>query len=341
MKVLITGGTGFVGSHTVAATVQAGHDVRLLVRDVGRVANAPALTGLDASLADVVLGDATDCETVRRSLSGCDAVIHAANVYSFDPRHVETMRRVNEASTRIVLGESVARGLDPIVHVSTFAVLLPSTAVLTSASPVGQPKPIYVQTKAQADRVARDFQQQGAPVVITYPGAVWGPDDPYDGESTILLTNALKGRLRLLNEGNLPIVDVRDVGSALAAPLQPGLGPRSYLITGHVLSLRRALKRMGELAGRNLGTLAVPSTVALATGRASDWARARFGLDVGVNYSGAWILANMTSKADPSAAQAELGVEFRPFDETVRDTVRWLHASGHVSAKQAGLLAAG
>src|SRR4029453_19500084 len=84
MRVLITGGTGFVGSHTVAAVVRAGHDVRLLVRRPKRVDPALAPFGLQA--ADIVTGDVLDAGSVEVAVDGCDAVIHAAPLYSIDPR---------------------------------------------------------------------------------------------------------------------------------------------------------------------------------------------------------------------------------------------------------------
>ena len=73
MRVLITGGTGLVGSHTVAAVERAGHEPRLLVRDPARMPRA----GLDH-----VVGDVTDGDSVAKALDGCDAVLHAASVVS-------------------------------------------------------------------------------------------------------------------------------------------------------------------------------------------------------------------------------------------------------------------
>ena len=84
MKVLVTGGTGFVGSHSVKAILDAGHDVRLLVRSPGRV--APALEPLGVGGVDHLVGDATDAESVRKAMDGCNGVLHAAAVFSYDAR---------------------------------------------------------------------------------------------------------------------------------------------------------------------------------------------------------------------------------------------------------------
>ncbi len=326
MKVLVTGGTGFVGTHSVAALLKAGHDVRLLARSPGKVPGAFAPHGVEP--ADVVAGDVTDRGSMKAALDGCDAVLHAANVFTFDDRHADAMRRVNLDGTDIVLGEAAAAGCDPIVHVSSFVALLPAAGTVTGDSPVGHPDPPYSATKADAERIARRYQDEGAPVVITHPGSVWGPNDPYLGESASLAIAALKGQMRVLNDGLLAVSDVRDVAAIHAAAMQPGRGARRYLAVGHDVPFRQAVRIIGEAAGRNLWSVPVPGPMALATGRAADWARRRFGLDLPLAREPIWLIAN-GSPTDSSKARSELGIAFRPARETFTDTVDWLRRAGH------------
>src|SRR5262245_52343977 len=117
MRTLVTGGTGFVGSHAVAALARAGHDLRLLVRRAEQVAVSLGPFGVE--VADVVVGDVLDEPAVSGALEGCDAVVHAAGIFSLDPRRSEDMRRTNQRATELVLSSAVDRGLDPVVHVST------------------------------------------------------------------------------------------------------------------------------------------------------------------------------------------------------------------------------
>jgi dihydroflavonol-4-reductase len=83
MMVLVTGGTGLVGSHSVKATVDAEQDLRRLVRSPGRLARA--LEPLGVRGVEYVVGDATDADLVRRAMDGCDAVVHAAAIFSMTP----------------------------------------------------------------------------------------------------------------------------------------------------------------------------------------------------------------------------------------------------------------
>src|SRR5262249_15028402 len=158
MRVLVTGGTGYVGSHSIAALVRAGHRVRVLARSPERVAAALEPLGVDG--VETVIGDVTDPAAVERALEGCDAVLHAASVFSLDARKADEMRTVNVRGTEVVLDTAYRRGLDPIVFVSSELALLPPVdgAVLTPDSPVGQTDWAYCRSKADSELVARRYQ---------------------------------------------------------------------------------------------------------------------------------------------------------------------------------------
>ena len=92
MRVLVTGGTGFVGSHAAAALVRAGHDVRLLARRPEQVPVTFAPHGVETG--DVVRGDVLDEQAVAGAVRGCDAVVHAAAVFSLDRRDAAKLQEV-------------------------------------------------------------------------------------------------------------------------------------------------------------------------------------------------------------------------------------------------------
>ncbi|GAB3885199.1 hypothetical protein GCM10029964_047470 [Kibdelosporangium lantanae] len=166
MLVCVTGGTGFLGAHTVAALLGAGHRVRLLVRDATTADTVAADPAGDRPGVDVVVGDVTDPRAVTRAVRGADAVLHMAAVYSFDSRRRRDMRRVNEGGTEVVLAAAREHaGL--AVHVSTIVAL--DGPVLRADSPVTRAREPYVASKAAAEVIARRHQEDGAPVVITYP----------------------------------------------------------------------------------------------------------------------------------------------------------------------------
>jgi NAD(P)-dependent dehydrogenase (short-subunit alcohol dehydrogenase family) len=162
MRVLVTGGTGYVGCHTVAALAGQGHQVRLLVRARDRI--APALDPLGVAGADAVVGDVTSAAAVEQAMLGCDAVVHAAAVFSLDPRRGAVMQQANPGGTATILEAAQRRGLDPIVYVSTIGVFVPVTgATLTAGTPVGAGIGPYTRSKIAAELVARGSQQAGSP----------------------------------------------------------------------------------------------------------------------------------------------------------------------------------
>ncbi len=330
MKVFVTGGTGFVGCHSVAALVSRGHQVRLLVRSQDQVARSLAPLGV----ADVesVVGDVTAPAAVEEAMGGCDAVLHAAAVFSLDPRAAARMRETNARATEIVLGAAVRMGLDPVVHVSSYVALLPPQppgAVLTPDSPVTRPNGTYCLSKAASEQVARRYQEQGAPVVIVYPGGVIGPDDPYLGESNRSIVERVKSGMAMRGGG--PIVDVRDVAAVHAAVMEPGRGPRRFMITGHYTAMTDLIAMLQQITGRSSRIVAVPAGLTLAIGRAADLMQGLVPSRLPFGYEGPWIFS-LEPHCDDSRTASELGITARDLKVTLTDTVQWLADQGHLPA---------
>jgi dihydroflavonol-4-reductase len=326
MRVLVTGGTGFVGSHSVASLIAAGHEVQLLVRSRDRVAVSLHDLGIDGDTIGVIEGDATDPYAVGRALDSCDAVLHAASVYSFERERRDSIVDVNKAMTGLVLEAATARGLDPIIHVSSYTALLPHSQPLSERSPVGDPVAGYPASKAAAERIARALQDRGAPVVIVYPGFVIGPHDPYVGESTRVILDLLRKR-RPPTLGVLPVVDVRDVAAAHVAALQPGLGPRRYVVAAEDMAMAELARRLGQVAGFDSRPIDAPAALVLPLFRVMGALATALRLRGADNYQGLWVAARYHG-ADTTATIRELGMRFRPLNTTLVDTVAWLLETG-------------
>ena len=335
MRVLVTGGSGYVGSHAIAALAAAGHRVRVLARAPARL---PTVLGqLGVGEVEAVAGDVTDPAAVERALTGCEAILHAASVFSLDPRKAGEMRAVNVRGTEIVLGTAHRLGLDPIVHVSSELALLPPSdgEIMTVDSPVGESRWPYCQTKAESEAVARDYQAKGAPVVSVMPSAVWGPFDPHFGEGAAMCANVLKNRYPIVTGGGMHISDVRDVAAALAAAMEPGRGPRRYLVAGDYVSLPDLIRTLADLSGRRIRFVTAPRWFLAGFGRAADVAQRAVKAQLPWSAEGIWV-ANCAARCDANEARAELGFDPRPLRDTFADTVRWLVGTGELTTRQAG-----
>jgi dihydroflavonol-4-reductase len=336
--VVVTGGTGYLGSHAIAALAGAGHRIRVLARAPERVATA--LTPLGVDRVETVTGDVTDPVAVERALEGADAALHAASVFSMDARKADEMRSVNVRGTDIVLGTAHRLGLDPIVYVSSELALLPPAEgeILTPDSPVKQPSWPYCRSNADSELVTRRYQRQGAPVVSVLPAALWGPHDPHFGEGVTRATNVLKKRYPIVMRGGMHIADVRDVAAALAAVMTPGRGPRSYMVAGHYISLPDLIRTLADLTGRRIRFATFPGWCLAGFGRAADVVQPRVRTRLPWDAEGIWVM-NCAARCDDSRTRSELGLEPRPLRGTLADTVRWLVEVGHLTPREAGRLA--
>ncbi|SDX61608.1 Nucleoside-diphosphate-sugar epimerase [Amycolatopsis xylanica] len=335
MLVGVTGGTGFVGAHSVAAIVRSGHKVRLLAREESRVAKALGPLQVDAKAVDVVVGDVTDEKVVAAFVKPADAVLHAASVYSFDSRDREAMARTNVRGTEVVLEAARKRGT-PVTHVSSVGALFPSlSATIGPWSPIGKPKETYLATKAAADEVARRHQDEGAPVVITYPPALLGPHDPHLGDQNARLRDVLRGLMPFWPSGGLPLGDVRDTALMHAEAVTAPGGSRVFG-PSHFLTTRAYLETVRAVTGRALPTLFLPAKAMFPIGKTADFVQRGWPWHIPAEY-GALYTCAVAVPADDGAPTA--GIAPREFTDTVTDSVRWLHRTGRLTARQAGTAA--
>jgi dihydroflavonol-4-reductase len=247
---------------------------------------------------------------------------------------------VNVRGTDIVLSAAHGRGLDPIVHVSSEVALLPPAhgEVLVPGSPVTRPPFPYSRSKAESELVARRLQALNAPVVSVMPAAIWGPDDPHLGEGASLAANVLRKRFPIVMPGGMHIADVRDVAAVLAAVMQPGLGPRRYMVTGRYVSMAGIIRTLADLTGRRIRFVIFPAWFLAGFGRTADVVQRRLRTRLPWSAESIWIM-NCDAQCDDSKTREELHLDPRPLRDTFADSVRWLVAAGHLTRHEAGRLA--
>ena len=339
MKVLVTGATGFVGSHAVAALVSAGHEVRVLARAPARVPGI--LAPLGAPPVEVVQGDVTDAVAVERAVAGCGGVLHAANVFTFDARRAGEMERTNVGGTELVIERAHAAGCDPIVHVSSTVALYPARGPIPRDPPIGTADHSpYARSKLAAERIARAAQDRGLPVVTTYPGAVYGPHDPGPGEMAHTMSVFLGNRAPFLmpRRASLTVADVSWLARAHAALFTPGQGARRITMGGHFLSWGEWFAALRQLTGRRLPLFVpTPGFMAVATGWLFDRLQPLRRARMPFSRESAWLTLNGAPTDD--ALAIELAGPPPPVDETLGAAITWLAAAGHLPPARAGRLA--
>jgi nucleoside-diphosphate-sugar epimerase len=314
--------------------MDAGREVRLLVRSEEKLRRL-----FGDRVEDFVLGDVTDAASVDRALAGCDGVVHTAAMVSVDRKDTDIVMATNVGGTKLVIGGAAERGLENIIHVSSVTALYdPEASFLNEYSPPGNASTPYGNSKVQSEHFVRKLQDQGAPIHITYPASVIGPDDPGLTEPHQGIITYLRPAAPVPPSGN-QWVDVRDIALAHRRLLERDLPPGRYPLGGHFLPWTQLVDLLYQLTGKRSWKLPVPAPVLLGVGRIIDWVnRVRSqSLDTPVTHE-AMVYATHWVRMDNSKAKAELDLGFRPIEETMTDTLRWLYAAGHITAEQAGRL---
>ena len=330
MRIFITGGTGFIGQHTLRRLAEAGHELVCLIRpgSEARLRTSGILAQLPASLT-IIPGDVNDRAALRQGLAGCDALIHLANVYSMwlpDPREFE---RVNVEGTRNVLEAALETRVGKVIYVSTVAVYgKPAESPFTEES---QPGPrlfsAYARSKAAADAIAWQlYQQRGLPLVALYPGIVLGPGD--DKPSGVYIRDFIQGKVPtpIFRRSIETYVGVEDAAECILRALEkPGNLGQKYLVGNERLSGMAYARLICAAAGVKMPWMRLPSIVVLAAAYLFTW-RANLITHQpppwGLSIDAGWTLL-MGFCYDGSKAERELGLRYTPVIESLRAAVQW------------------
>ncbi|OBK16944.1 NAD-dependent epimerase/dehydratase family protein [Mycobacterium asiaticum] len=349
MLIGVTGGTGYLGAHCVRALLTQGHRVRLLVEPGAET--APVLrkfaelgakldpeSGLELSPefgeVEVMPGDIRRQRVIEALLDGCDAVLHAAGVVGTDNRRTKLMWEVNAYATESLLQHAVRTGLDPVVMVSSYSALFPPPdGIIGPDTPTAPGRSPYAQTKGYADRVARKLQDNGAPVVITYPSSVVGPafhTAPGVTERgwAPIVRLGIAPRLR----GGMQMIDVRDVAEVHAAAMVPGRGPRRYVCGGELVTFDGMINALERGSGRRFIRIPLDHRVFRALSRIGDALSGIVPLGDGLSYEAALLLIAATPTDDSRTLQ-DFGMRWRsPVEAIVASFAR-----GQVGEESSGV----
>lgn len=334
MRVMVTGGTGFIGYHTVQALLQAGIEVSLLVRSEEKLTRVYG----EGVIKHFTCGDIADSASVATAMQDCDAVIHVAALVSTHAADAQRVYETNLEGTRHVVGGAVDAGVERVIHVSSVTALYdPAASSLNEDSPTS-PRPTgYGRSKVACEKYARALQEQGAPVSIVYPASVMGPDAPELTEPHIGLQTYLAQFVPLMSSGN-QYVDARDIASAHLQILTDKPESNRFVLGGHYVPWRDLGPLLEQLTGHRVIKVPVSGAAMRLLGGIAERITPLLNLDLpltreGLTYATRWV------EMDNSRIEQELGFTFRPVEETLADSITWMYEAGYLTAKQAGQLA--
>lgn len=334
MTVLVTGGSGLVGSHVIEALRSRGVRVRAMVRS-----NAASRAAVSALGAEPVTGDVTDPAAWRAAADGVRAIVHAAALVG-QHATLDTFTTVNVEGTRHACAAARAVGAR-LVHVSSVAVYGRSTAyragregrTVTEESPLGpiEPRDFYARTKRLAEEALwAEVARGGLWAVAIRPNVLYGERDRLFSprvarvvrRGVVPQIGAGRNRLSCTYAGNVAAAIV----AALDADVPSG---RAYLVThdaGGGLTQREFVTTFADCLGRRVRRVRVPLIVAALGIRAVTAMRRVLhpGAYGGVGDAAAKFLAGENPyTADRAARELNWRPPFEP-GVAIRRTVRWV-----------------
>lgn len=262
--ILVTGATGFLGHHLAPMLVQAGYQVRALVRPSSDTGFLKQL-GVELAVAD----DICDAAAVTQACEGCRSVIHAAGLFRFWGDDAD-FHRVNVQGTETVLHAAVAAVVKRFIYISTVAVVgrIPDGQWIDEDAPC-RPLGPYQHSKLQAERLALSYHQEHSlPVIVLRPGAYYGPWGRY-GFNRLFFEEPLHG-WRIKVDGGRHItfpVYVQDVAQAILLALDRGRPGEVYNICDDPISHNDANAIISDLAGIGRWRVNVPAWAMLLLAR--------------------------------------------------------------------------
>ena len=336
MKILVTGASGLIGCHAVAALLDAGHEVSALARSPEKLDGALKPLGRSARAIAIVPGNLEDPASIRRAMNGQQGFLHCAGRFSPSLADAALLHRTNVDGTRSALEAAAAAGLERIVHLSSMLALFPPRGlVMTAEDPVARPRSMYAVTKARAEEIAREIQAR-APVTIVYPAAVQGPYDPTFSIGPRNVATALRDRKALVTDGGLPYTDVRDLAALIVAIFGSLLDSSRVMAPSFFVRHSDYRELLERLTGHEIRAQKMPGWAIRLMGRAGDLVQ-RFGRDVQLTYEAAEVLTRSVP-IDDRVARRVLGREALSAEDSFRDLIFWMAEAGHVAASDAGRL---
>ena len=324
LRVLVTGGTGFIGSHVAERLLRIGHDVTILHRP-----DSPTL--LPACAARRVAGDVTDPASLRAACASQESVVHTAGLVGSGDRW-EAYHRVNVLGTDNVVRAALAAGVSRFVHLSSLIVhAAPSPAEpIRETSPLRLRVPIwnhYARSKLMAERVVLDahLRNRIASIVIR-PGVVLGPRDRW---TTPWILRALEGRPVTLvgsSSNRIPCVVVEELADAIArAATLPELVSEVFDLAGCTpITQRELFEFHGRAIGHPGASFTVPAPLAWGTAWLLDALDASRGLSPVPPRRLAVEIASADGHVDFARAAAVLGwCGIASCQDAIRRAVQW------------------
>jgi dihydroflavonol-4-reductase len=326
--ILVTGASGFVGSAVIRHLIQAGHQVRALIRPTS------ARTNLADLRVEIVEGDLRDAESLIRAMTGIRFVFHVAADYRLWARNPQDIVRTNVEGTRNLMTAALRAGVERTIYTSSVATLKArpdgkasdETFRLEARSATGA----YKYSKVVAERLVETMvAEQNLPAIIVNPSTPIGPGDVRPTPTGRIIVEAAAGRMPAYVDTGLNLVHVDDVAAGHLAALQSGRIGERYILGGQDVLLGDMLREIARQVGRAPPRLRLPRRLIFPIAYGAEAVAHFTGREPFVTTTGLR-LAKDRMFFTSAKAERELGYRARPYSEAIAEAIAWFRQHGYL-----------
>ena len=331
MKVLVTGGTGFIGGNLARELWRLGHEVRTLVR-LGSNRLAIKETGIIP-----VEGDVLDRPSLKRAVEGCEAVFHVAAAYTFWSQKPSEVFRPNVEGTVNVLRAAREAGVSKTVYTSTVGTIgIPKNGLGTEDTTV-DPKALhgnYKWSKYQAEAEAMSIASEGMPLVVVNPTAPVGPWDVKPTPTGKIVLDFLKGNVPAYLKTGMNLVDVADVVDGHILALEKGKSGERYILGNQNMSLKEIFETLSRLTGLSAPRIRVPYWLVVGIGYADRFVEGTLlRREPAIPVEGV-LASKIPAYVTCDKAVKELGQPQRSIENALERAITWFADHGYIGEIQ-------
>jgi dihydroflavonol-4-reductase len=319
MKAFVTGGTGFIGSRVIRILRERGDDVVALVRSPSKA------TGLLDQGVELVEGDLSSEDAIKRATDGADSVFHVGAVYKvgIPKKERAPMWDANVEGTRRVLDAAEQAGVTRVVYVSTGNVFGNTKGQVVDETYERDVSKgflsYYDETKYRSHELVEERIAAGAPIVIAMPGVVYGPGDHSEVGNLIDQLRTGKLKMRMFPDAGYNFVFVDDVASGIVLVHDRGKIGEAYLLGGQVGTMDDLYRATADALGKKPPKAAMPVAMAKASAPLGPIIGPLMGFPPNMRELVKTSDVTITFKDDK--ARRELGYDGRPLAEGIPQTV--------------------
>jgi dihydroflavonol-4-reductase len=328
MSVLVTGGTGFVGSHLVRVLLERGEHVRCLVRPTSRLDNLKDLS------VDLVTGDLRDLDSIRLAAKGCSVAYHCAADYRLWCKDPAEMYQSNVEGSNNIMQAAFDEGVERVVYTSTVGCL----GLNDNGEPANEDTPVtiedmighYKRSKFLAEEKVREWARRGLPVVIVNPSTPVGELDIKPTPTGKIIVDFLRGKMFGYVDTGMNLIDVRDCAEGHVLAAEKGRAGERYILGGRNVTLKELFDILASVTDIASPRMKVPHWVAETYARLENF----WSIDVARREPDVPLesvkLARHKMWFNPSKAVRQLGLPQSPIERALDRAVKWFRENDYV-----------